>query len=123
MRNVISIFYLWLLPVSGILIQGCSGNAPVQIGISKASENYIRWLKRADTTVRTVDLYALPIDSAMNILKKCSALLLTGGEDVYPGWYGKENDTSRCTEMNRHRDSLDMALISVALERKMPVIA
>jgi len=54
-------------------------------------------------------------------LNGCSGLLLSGGEDVYPAWYGKEFDTSRCTEMNRRRDSLEMALIGKALEKKMPV--
>lgn len=106
-----------------IFMLGCSSNPPVKIGISKASRNYIKWLTRADSTIQVIDLYSLPIDSAVNKLKDCSALLMTGGEDVYPGWYGKENDTIRCTEMNRHRDSLEMALISNALQQKMPIFA
>ncbi len=96
--------------------------APLKIGLSKASPNYVNWLKRADPSVQTVDLYALPITAAVQQLGRCSGLLLTGGEDVYPGRYGKEYDTARCTEMNRHRDSLDMALIGKALELKMPVV-
>ncbi len=102
---------------------GCAREIPVMIGISKASPNYLNWLKRSDSTLLTKDLYSLPIDSAVLALNGCSALLLTGGEDVYPGWYGKESDTGRCTEMNRRRDTLDMALISRALELKMPVFA
>jgi len=63
----------------------------------------------------------MPITSAIQELSLCDGLLLTGGEDIYPGLYGKESDTSRCTEMNRHRDSLEMALIAKALELNIPL--
>jgi putative glutamine amidotransferase len=96
--------------------------APLKIGISKASPNYINWLRSADPSIVTVDLYVLPVEEAVKQLAQCSGLLLTGGEDVYPGRYGKEYDTVRCTEMNPHRDSLDMALIEKALALKMPVV-
>ena len=97
-------------------------NASLKIGISKASLNYLIWLKRADSSIQTVDLYYLPITLAVQELSLCNGLLLTGGEDVWPGRYGKEYDTLRCIEMNPHRDSLDMALIETALAKKIPVI-
>jgi putative glutamine amidotransferase len=95
---------------------------PLKIGISKASPNYVNWLKRADSSIQPVDLYTLPVAEAVLQLGLCDGLLLTGGEDVYPGRYGKEYDTLRCTEMNPHRDTLDMALIGKALALKMPVV-
>ena len=95
---------------------------PLKIAISKASPNYVNWLKRADPQIETIDLYILPIASAVRQLCQCSGLVLTGGEDVYPGRYGKEYDTLRCTDMNPHRDSLEMALIEKALALKMPII-
>ena len=88
---------------------------PVKIGISKASNNYLNWLKRSDPDLVLVNFYMLSIQQALLELSTCDGLLLTGGEDVYPGRYGKEYDTSRCTEMNPHRDSLEMALIAKAL--------
>jgi putative glutamine amidotransferase len=96
---------------------------PVKIGVSKISKNYAAWLLQSDSTVILVDLYTLPVDSAITTLSQCDGLLLTGGEDVYPGWYGKLADTIRCTEMNRRRDTLDLALIRKALELQMPVFA
>jgi putative glutamine amidotransferase len=93
------------------------------IAISKASANYIKWLVRADSTIRWRDMYPLTIQEALNELSQSDGLLLTGGEDVFPGYYGKTEDTARCTEMNRHRDSLDMELIRKALEMKIPVMA
>jgi putative glutamine amidotransferase len=82
----------------------------------------VNWLKRADSTIQPVNLYTLPVSEAVQQLGQCDGLLLTGGEDVYPGRYGKEFDTLRCTDMNPHRDSLDFALINKALELKMPVM-
>ena len=113
-------FFIWF---SGLLIlcMGCARSATIKIAISKATPNYERWLKRADSTLVLINLYTLPIDSAVLVLSECNGLLLTGGEDVYPAWYGKESDTLRCTEMNPHRDSLDIALIGKALDMKMPV--
>jgi putative glutamine amidotransferase len=105
-----------------MLVQACSPSGHVKIGISKATPNYEKWLKRADSMVTLVNLYTLSIDSAVLELSSCDGLLLTGGEDVYPAWYGREYDTLRCTNMNPHRDSLDIALISKALEMKMPVL-
>ncbi|MEI6173153.1 MAG: gamma-glutamyl-gamma-aminobutyrate hydrolase family protein [Bacteroidota bacterium] len=113
---------LVLLLAGFILITlGCTRTIPVKIGISKTSPNYEHWLKQSDSTLILINLYALPIDSAVMALSECGGLLLTGGEDVYPAWYGKESDTARCTEMNQRRDSLDIALIAKALELKMPV--
>jgi len=113
--------YLWLVILSPF-IMGCFHGKPVKIALSKATPNYIRWLKHADSSLILVDLYPLSRDTALFLLGECSGLLLTGGEDIYPGWYGKESDTGRCTEMNPHRDSLEMALITKAMEIKMPVL-
>jgi putative glutamine amidotransferase len=93
----------------------------MKIGISKASGNYINWLKRTDSTLVLINLYGLPLKQAVLELRTCDGLLLTGGEDIYPGRYGMEADTSRCTEMDLHRDTLEMALLSEALGLKIPV--
>jgi len=102
---------------------GFSQGVSLRIGLSKASPNYENWLKRSNAEVIPVNLYLLPVDSALQELGRCDGLLVTGGEDVYPGMYGQEADTARCPEMNRHRDSLDIALIAYAVSVKMPVFA
>jgi len=94
---------------------------PPRIAISKASDNYINWLKRADSTVQYMNLYTLPFDSALSVLEQCDGLLLTGGEDLFPGIYGSEDDTARCGAINFYRDTLEINLVYIALEMKMPV--
>lgn len=105
-----------------LLSQAFSQPVPLKIGISKASPNYVNWLKRADPSIQTIDLYNMPIEAALQQLSHCSGLLLSGGEDVWPGRYGKTADTLRCTGMNPHRDSLEFALIETALALRMPVV-
>jgi len=107
-----------------LAISGCEPQAPSSpvIAISKASNNYINWLKTADSTIQYINLYSLSVDSAMAVLKTCSGLLITGGEDVYPGIYGDANDTARCGTINHYRDTLEINLIIQGLKMEMPIM-
>jgi len=117
------LFLLLALAASILLWQPAKGQpAPVVVALSKASPNYVNWLRQSDPEIATLDLYRLPVKEAVSRLASCSGLLVTGGEDVYPGRYGRAGDTLRCTEMNLYRDSLEIALIQAALDRKMPVV-
>ncbi|MCX6287371.1 MAG: gamma-glutamyl-gamma-aminobutyrate hydrolase family protein [Bacteroidetes bacterium] len=92
-----------------------------RIALSKSSPNYIQWLKRANPDIQIINLYSLNKNVAVEVLENCDGLLLTGGEDVFPGWYGKEAEASRCTGLNLRRDSLEMAVVNKAMEMRMPV--
>ncbi len=101
-------------------------STPVRIAISKAVpeksyRNYIRWIHSADSTAICLDMYHLGIDSALIALENCDGLLLTGGEDIDPGRYGVDFDSSRCDLPNKYRDSLEYALITKALELNLPI--
>jgi putative glutamine amidotransferase len=124
--------YLILL-LSGImvLISSCNKDediSSVLIAISKGKPDkyygaYTEWLKSADSTVNVVDLYHLPLDSAMAMLDKCSGLLLTGGPDIHPGFYGRPQDTALCNDgIDGRRDSLELMIIGRALESDIPVL-
>lgn len=98
----------------------------IKIAISKekhenSTTKYADWLLRHNDQVVYYDLYPLGIDSALKLLQTCNGLLLTGGEDVFPGNYGKIDDTARCGTFDRYRDSLEFALIEKAISNKMPV--
>ncbi len=121
--NRVKVCYMTFVVFFNLAATGYTQIFAVRIGISKTSPNYINWLKRSDSTAIPVNLYTFSIDSSILVLNDCQALLLTGGEDVYPGFYGKESDTSRCTGINRHRDTLELALIARALDLKIPIFA
>jgi len=96
-------------------------NGQVRIAVSKTSGNYEAWLQGADPYVVIVNMYGMQIDSALFILSTCQGLLLTGGEDVNPAYYGKLNELSKCEEIDNYRDSLELALTNRALLVRMPV--
>jgi len=99
----------------------------LKIALSKASGSrgslqYGKWLKSMDTLVQIYDLYPVGKDSAIEILKNCDALLVSGGADVHPNNYGEDFDSSRCESTDRYRDSLELSAIDYAVRHKMPVL-
>jgi putative glutamine amidotransferase len=105
--------------LSSIILAGTDGQ--VRIAVSKTSDNYEAWLHGADPYAVIVDMYGMTIDSALFVLSTCQGLLLTGGGDVNPAYYGKSNELSKCKEIDNYRDSLELALINQALFARMPV--
>jgi putative glutamine amidotransferase len=111
-----------LLALAGLLIIAEIGvNSQTRIAVSKTSDNYEAWLRHAEADVLPVNMYGLKVDSALKVLTGCSGLLLTGGEDVFPDYYGKPQEIKLCEEIDRYRDSLELALIKKAIELKMPI--
>ncbi|MDP4289965.1 MAG: gamma-glutamyl-gamma-aminobutyrate hydrolase family protein [Bacteroidota bacterium] len=115
---LIAVVLMFELITSGTFAQKAS---PLKVALSMASQNYIDWVHRADATVETIDMKSLPVNQAVKLLVTCNGLILTGGEDVYPTFYGKADEAYRCTT-NPARDTLEFALIEKALELKIPII-
>ena len=101
-------------------------NQKVKIALSKGwpaekYKNYYNWLQSIDSTIEIVDMYHIPLDSALILLESCSGLVLTGGEDVFPNRYGREYDSVIC-DVDFKRDTLEFALLDKAIELKLPVL-
>jgi len=58
----------------------------------------------------------------LQLLEKCSGLVVTGGPDVHPSHYNLAEEASRC-ECDPYRDTLEFALIEKALGLKLPLLA
>lgn len=95
---------------------------PVKIAVTKLSANYESWLLQSDSTLVITDLYPFGVDSSLALLKDYHGLLITGGEDVFPDWYGMIHDTSRCGGFDRYRDTLEIELIQHAIELGIPIL-
>jgi len=120
--------FLVILVIGSFFLFSC-GNKPEKLRIAVSfisgemdSSNYIKWLKHIDPDAEYIAMNNLPADSVFRVFKTCNGLLLTGGEDVYPGRYGKESDTARCDGFNLKRDTLEFSLIKKALKRKIPIL-
>jgi len=99
----------------------------IRIGFSRASEEgryqlYIKWLRSVDPSFEYISFYGMDIPDALTELDKCSGLVLTGGVDVHPSYYGREEEVNRC-ELDLSRDILEFALIEKALMLKLPILA
>jgi putative glutamine amidotransferase len=118
--------FLWFLLIPAMVagLPACRERTTraMRIGLTKSTPNYENWLKKGDSTLIPVNLYPLGKDSALTVLRQCDGLLITGGEDVDPSLYGMAADTSRCGEIDRYRDTLEMALILEALALKIPIL-
>lgn len=120
-------FLLISIPLFASSCTSPAGKEDICIGISKAAPekyygNYGKWLKSADSSVKFLDLYHMPLDSALVLLENCSGLLISGGPDVYPGRYGRPEDTLKCGPVDHYRDTLEFALIEKALAVEMPIL-
>ena len=99
----------------------------LQIGISKAkgSKGYLqygKWLRKLDSSIVYYDLYHIPLDSALAILQHCDGLIVSGGPDVDPSRYNQIEDTTLCETIDYKRDSLEYALLDLALSQNMPIL-
>jgi len=116
--KLVLVFYILLVP---LVCHGVNPTKPFRIGLTFSMPNYENWIHHADNSVILIDFKKISIDSAKILLSTCDGLLLTGGEDIVPAYYGKAADSLRCTT-NPQRDSLEFALIQLAIKRQMPIL-
>lgn len=71
--------------------------------------------------------YILPLVSseevAKSILDGLDGLILSGGEDINPAYYGEDTLANGGVSVNGPRDTSDMFIIKEAMNRKMPILA
>jgi len=109
------------LIVSLLILVSFRAEGQIRIAVSKTAGTYEKWLQKADPDVIIINMYGNSVDSALKLMSTCYGLLLTGGEDVNPARYGKENELSKCEEIDNYRDTLELALIKKAIQLKMPL--
>ena len=80
---------------------------------------YVQSIRRAGGLVRWIELDDL--DRAVEELLECDGMLLPGGGDVEPGYYGQER-TEQCGEPNELRDKGELRLLEAFLPTNKPVL-
>ena len=86
--------------------------------LSKASENYVKWMENDNTII----LDAYTIKNTDSILGLADGVILTGGEDINPLQYNDTINLTVCGVINYQRDTLERKLFDFAFENKIPLI-
>lgn len=99
----------------------------VRIALSKGAPvnsyaNYYNWIRSLDSTAICMDLYDMPMDSALILFSGCSGLILTGGTDINPDLYEDTLNACRSIDIDDYQDSLEVRLIDSALAWGMPIL-
>jgi putative glutamine amidotransferase len=92
------------------------------IAVSKLAPNYENWLRMLCDEAEIIDLYRLSLEDIRIIAKKASGILLSGGADVHSSLYGRKKDTAFCKNVDHRRDILELAVIEIALDGKVPLL-
>ncbi len=83
-------------------------------------DNYINWIHRVNPNVELVKLsYHLKNE---HLIHKADGLILTGGGDVHPKFYGNPNAIDQTEEVNELRDEFELNVIEDALGREIPIL-
>jgi putative glutamine amidotransferase len=94
----------------------------VVIGITDCEKysNYEKWIL-AEPDVMVIQLGAKFSNS--QDVEKCNGILITGGEDIHPGFYGKEiNYPNAPSEFEIARDEFEIEIFKRAQQNKLPVL-
>lgn len=83
-------------------------------------DNYGKWIHRVDPSVKFVKL-SHHLKNAEKV-GDIDGLILTGGGDVHPGLYGREDKIDLVEEVNEMRDSFEFDVIGKALDREIPIL-
>jgi putative glutamine amidotransferase len=101
-----------------------AGRKSITIGITDCSKfsNYAGWI--SSDKVRVLKLSFKK--NNLTALEKCDGLILSGGEDVHPKYYGhpewlKEKEKLKLY-LNKERDQFEMKILSRAFKKKMPLL-
>jgi putative glutamine amidotransferase len=89
-------------------------------GNPQKHQYYLDWLK-ANEDVKIVELSV--DDNNLNELNSCDALVLSGGVDVHPKFYGSKTGYPGAPEkFNEKRDEFEIAAFQLARENNIPVL-
>ncbi len=75
-----------------------------------------KWIPGAEDQVLSC------VTGTFSEIERCDALLLTGGGDVHPKFYSRDEDASLAREVKIGRDLFEFDIIREAMERGMPVM-
>ena len=109
---------LLIITLSCVILCGCQDKKHKTIILSKAGDNYIKWIE--DENIVVLDAYT--INNTDSILNLADGIILTGGEDINPLLYNDSSNLAVCELINHRRDSIEQKLFDFAFRYKIPLM-
>ncbi len=81
---------------------------------------YLEWIRRVNPAVEFVKLSS--VDDNAEAIVDVDGLLLTGGDDVDPEFYGRPDLREKSKGINRKRDEFEFGVIKRALDADVPIL-
>ena len=96
----------------------------IYIGItdSKKFDDYSKWIISTNKEIEIVRL-SYQLDN-VEMVSVCNGIIMTGGEDVHPEFYGKLEylEILNPNQINKERDLFELKVIENALQLKKPLL-
>jgi len=83
--------------------------------------NYVAFVKRWMPGAKTQMLSC--VTGTFSEIERCQAVILSGGGDVHPKFYGVEEQTDLAKEVSIGRDLFEFDIIRELMERRLPALA
>lgn len=93
----------------------------LKLAISKDGDYFIDWLLSADSSIEVIDLLLLPEEESLVALQQCWGLILSGGPDLDPLYYGRPEKRDLCF-VDTERDRREWILAKAAIENHIPIL-
>ena len=97
--------------------------ALITITASTIDEAYPYQKLIKESGAKSIIVTAENFTSQYQSLNEITGLLLTGGSDIHPKYYGQEIDPQANIQTNEERDEMEFALLRTALEKNIPILA
>lgn len=93
----------------------------IVVGITDCSKyvNYEKWFV---TEPQVVVIRLSYIDNNLRDLDRCDGIVLSGGEDVHPRFYGKNEYLQYCHEIDERRDDFEWKVLEHTDQKKLPLL-
>src|SRR5882724_228937 len=90
-------------------------------GYGEKHQNYVKWLKGKDAGINVIKLTS---EGGRELIKQCHALVLSGGVDIHPEFYGAGLVYPKQPRggWKKERDLFEGEVFGFALDHKMPVL-
>ena len=83
-------------------------------------QQYFDWVHNVDKDVKFEQLSS--VTGNIDALSSVDGLMLTGGGDVDPGFYGRDDLGGRARDINIQRDEFEFEIIKRALDADLPIL-